>query len=115
MMTARPTVASAAATTITKKTNNCPSRFPKYREKPMKAKLTALSISSMHMKTVMMFFRKTNPAAPITKRVTLRANTCASGTILETSELLLGQDHGAQNCHQDQDGGDLERQHVIPE
>ena len=72
-------------------------------ENPMNARLTALSMISMHIKTVMMFFRNTKPAAPITKSVTLRANMCESGTIFEASELLLCQNHRAQNRHQDQD------------
>ena len=58
---------------------------------------------SMHIKTVMMFFRNTKPAAPITNSVTLRASMCESGTIFEASDLLLRQNHRAQNRHQDQD------------
>ena len=39
----------------------------------MNARFTALSINSMHMKTVIILRRKMNPATPITKRMTLSA------------------------------------------
>ena len=61
---ARPTAASAAATTITKKTSTCPSRVPAARLKATKARLTPFSISSMHMRTVMTLRRRKTPRVP---------------------------------------------------
>jgi hypothetical protein len=78
MMMARPTAASAAATTITKKTKiwpltwRCPVVWLHWREKAMKARLTALSMSSIDMKTVMMLRLMRNAATPMENRMALR-------------------------------------------
>src|SRR5258707_5897961 len=53
MMMARPTAASAAATTITKKTKIWPETWCHMCAKATKVRLTALSISSIDMKIVM--------------------------------------------------------------
>src|SRR6185312_11201220 len=72
-MMARPTAASAAATTITKKVNRWPATCLCWFAKVTKLRLTALSISSMHMKIVIILRRKINPATPITNRTALSA------------------------------------------
>src|SRR5258706_13568959 len=46
----------------------------------MKVRLTALSISSIDMKIVIMFRRKRNPATPSTKRTALRIRYQEMGT-----------------------------------
>jgi hypothetical protein len=50
-----------------------PSKLARNLENAMNARLTALSINSMHIKTVIILRRKMNPAAPRTKRMTLSA------------------------------------------
>ena len=77
-MIASPTLTSAAATTIIKKTNNCPSvpfdgtlaglaRNAELcnLEKATNSKFTALSINSMHIKMMMAFLRVNTPTIPI--------------------------------------------------
>src|SRR5262249_25657256 len=72
MMMARPTTASAAATAMTKKTITCPSIDPRKREKTMKVKFTALSISSMDIRMTMRFRRISTPMTPMAKTMALR-------------------------------------------
>ncbi len=47
----------------------------------MKLRLTALSISSMDMNTVMMLRRNRNPATPSANRIALRIRYQESGTL----------------------------------
>lgn len=61
---ASPTAASAAATVITKNTNNCPTELPKKEEKATKLRFAELSISSMHIKTTIAFRLVKTPATP---------------------------------------------------
>src|SRR5882762_7938179 len=72
MMMPRPTAASAAATTITKRTKTWPSRRCQTWLKATKARLTALSISSMDIKMVMMLRLKMKAMTPSPKRIALR-------------------------------------------
>jgi hypothetical protein len=65
MMIARPTTTSAAATTMTKKAMTWPSRAPLMRAKVTRLRLTALSISSMHMNTTIALRRTSTPTAPM--------------------------------------------------
>ena len=79
-MIAKPTLTSAAATTIIKKTNNCASvanagilaatLFRCIFEKATNKRLTELSISSMHMKMIIAFLLVKAPMMPIQKRMT---------------------------------------------
>src|SRR5579864_7671049 len=77
---ARPTAASAAATTITKKTNTCPCSWPSKRLKETKARLTALSISSMDMKMVRMLRLKINAITPNPNKTALSTRKYEVGT-----------------------------------
>src|SRR5438093_2639447 len=61
MMMASPTAASAAATTITKKTNTCPLSACQCAAKATNDKFTPLSINSMDMKMVIIFRLIRNP------------------------------------------------------
>src|SRR5581483_3919727 len=76
MMMPSPTAASAAATTMTNSTKTCPSSlFPCVFHiwlNATNARFSAFSISSMDMKIVMIFRRKTNETAPIPNRIALR-------------------------------------------
>src|ERR1019366_6505046 len=81
-MMARPTAASAAATTITKNVKMCPATCLCWLEKATKLRLTAFSINSMHMKTVMMLRRKRKPATPSAKMMALRMRYQEIGTPL---------------------------------
>src|SRR5206468_7784951 len=67
MMIARPTAASAAATTMTKKTKIWPETWCHMCAKATKVRLTALSMSSMEMKMVMMFRLIRNEPIPMEK------------------------------------------------
>jgi hypothetical protein len=61
---ARPTAASAAATVITKNTNNCPTGFPIKDEKVIKERFAELSISSTDIKTTIAFLLVRTPVTP---------------------------------------------------
>jgi hypothetical protein len=62
---AKPTAASAAATVITKKTNNCPVTFPKYDENVTNVKLAEFNINSIDIKTIIAFFLVNTPITPV--------------------------------------------------
>jgi hypothetical protein len=66
---ARPTTTSQAATTIVKNAMTWPCRFPVIFAKVTKARLAALSINSIHIKTTIAFLRTTTPTAPIENRI----------------------------------------------
>ncbi len=71
MMIARPTAASAAATAITKKTNNCPIELPRKEENVIKVKFAEFNINSIHIKTIMAFLLINTPATPVMKSAAL--------------------------------------------
>ncbi len=71
---ARPIAASAAATVRMKNTNTWPVGSPCIRENAMKLKLTASSMSSMHIKSRMTFLRLMKMPA------TLKLNSTAAST-----------------------------------
>src|SRR5579872_3908969 len=81
MMMARPTAASAAATTITKNTNTCPLSWCQWLAKATKLRFTPLSINSMAMKMVMMFRFSRNAETPRQNRIALRTRYQERGTI----------------------------------
>src|ERR1700751_4187113 len=72
MIIANPTVASAAATTITKNTNTCPLRCCHWAAKATNDRFTPLSINSIDMKMVMMLRLIRNPATPQANRMPLK-------------------------------------------
>src|SRR5882724_2045037 len=65
MMIPKPTAASAAATVITIKTNNCPETSRKKLENATKVRFTALSISSMHINIEITLRLIITPTTPI--------------------------------------------------
>src|SRR5882762_6432636 len=67
MMIPNPTAASAAATVMTIKTNNCPETSRKKLEKATKVRFTALSINSMHMNIEITLRLINTPTAPMVK------------------------------------------------
>src|SRR5438477_5923187 len=67
MMIARPTAASPAAMVITKIEKICPSSDARRYEKATKLMLTALSINSIDINTVIMFLRMITPRRPTEK------------------------------------------------
>src|ERR1044071_7434087 len=82
MMIPKPTAASAAATVITMKTNNCPDRSRKKLENATNVRFTAFSISSMHINIEMTLRFTITPTTPIVNSTAERARyheTC--GTI----------------------------------
>src|SRR5579862_1776735 len=122
-----PTAASAAATTITKKTNTWPCSCPYARPNATNARFTALSISSMDMNTVMMFRRTRKPTTPSPKRIALSARKYEIGTtssLLQTLAdacaarpliLSLRQHHRPEDGDQDQNRSQFERENKILE
>src|SRR5580658_2164840 len=81
----------------------------------MKLKLTALSISSIDMKTVMTLRRRRNPATPSANKTALRIRYQESGTPDMLFHLLLRQHHRAQNGDQDKHGNHFEGQQILGE
>jgi len=96
-ISANPTAASAAATVITKKTKICPSTWSKWRAKVSRVKLTALSISSMHMNMVITFRRMITPRAPMLKRIAPSTRKCVVDTMISISPFR--QNHCTENCN----------------
>src|SRR5208282_834631 len=72
IMMASPTAASAAATTITKKTNTCPWSACHCAAKATKERFTPLSINSIDIKMVMILRLIRNPVTPQANRMPLR-------------------------------------------
>src|SRR5215472_5846718 len=101
MMMARPTAASAAATTMTKKTKTWPETWFHRCEKATKVRLTALSINSIDMKMVMMFRLIRKLAAPTEKSTAARIRYQEMGTVMSViSPPFLG-----RNAENDADKG----------
>src|SRR5215470_18911747 len=103
-MIASPTAASAAATVITMKTNSWAPTSPKNPENATRVRFTALSISSMQMKIVIVLRFTMTPAAPMVKRAADSNRYHDNGTI-DASQLITlasGQDDGPHDRHQDQ-------------
>src|SRR4051794_26694086 len=98
MMIARPTAASAAATVMTKNTNTWPATSYACAN-ATKVRLTALSISSTHMNTMMALRRISTPKRPITNS-TAEKNRASASIVL--SALLSENDrahHGGEQQH----------------
>src|SRR5579884_3048556 len=110
MMIARPTAASAAATVITKNTNTWPAT-PYACAKATNVRLTALSISSTHMNTMIALRRINTPNTPITNSTAEKNN--ASASILFSA--LLAKDHGADHRGEQEHARHLERQQILVE
>src|SRR5450631_1855574 len=81
----------------------------------MKLRLTALSISSIDMKSVMMLRRNKNPATPSTNNTALRMRYQDKGTPVMSIHFLSRQHDGADDCDQDQYRGHFEGQQVSRE
>src|ERR1039457_3588069 len=99
---ARPTAASAAATTITKKLKMCPFTCFNWYEKVMKLRFTALSINSMDINTVITLRRSTKPEIPSANSTALRIRYQEIGTPVILLQLLSRKHDGAQDGYQDQ-------------
>src|SRR5207302_8972938 len=65
MIIPKPTAATAAATVMTMKTNNCPVTSRKKLEKATKVRFTAFSINSMHMNIEMTLRLIITPTTPM--------------------------------------------------
>src|ERR1700704_746139 len=106
-MMASPTAASAAATAITKNTNTWPPT-PRLWASATNVRLTALSISSTHMKITMALRRNSTPATP---SVNSTAEIASAG-LSSMLQFPLRQHDGADDRGQQQHAGDLERNEV---
>src|SRR5438094_10608676 len=71
MMMANPTAASAAATTITKKTKTCPLKACHCAANATNERFTPFSISSIDMKMVIMLRLIRNPSTPQANKMPL--------------------------------------------
>src|SRR5262249_50335876 len=80
-MIASPTAASAAATVITMNTKSWAPTSPKDPENATRVRFTALSISSMQMKIVIVLRFTMTPAAPMVKRTADSNRYHDNGTI----------------------------------
>src|SRR5262249_2201199 len=87
MMIANPTAASAAATAITMKTNNCPVTSLCRRENAIRVRLTALSISSMHINSAMTLRWMSTPTTPMVNNTALSARYQESGIMFQFRRL----------------------------
>src|SRR5712692_10050345 len=114
-MIASPTATSAAATHITKNTRACPSAVPCRCPRATSARLAALSISSMDMKMTSGLRRISTPSTPMLNSTADSATYQDSGTILLALHLPLRQRHHADDGHEQEHGGDLEREEVVGE
>src|SRR5215510_4642415 len=116
MMIASPTAASAAATVMTKNTNTCPVIRPPYRcANAMKVRLTAFSINSTHMNTMIALRRMSTPTTPITNSTAEKNSASASTAASRGLAPLLAEHHGADDRGEQQDAGHLEREQVVLE
>src|SRR3954471_14438220 len=106
MMMARPTAASAAATVMTKKTKTCPAT-PYVWANATKDRLTALSISSTHMKMMIALRRVSTPTTPIVKSTAEKKSASAS-----MAAPLLADHDRADDRREQEDAGDLEGQQI---
>src|SRR3954468_21904870 len=106
MMMARPTAASAAATVMTKNTNTWPAT-PYTCAKATKARFTALSISSTHMKMMIAFRRVSTPTTPMTKRTAEKKRDSVS-----IQSPAAEDDRADDGCEQE-DARQLEREQVF--
>src|SRR3954466_14046050 len=95
MMIARPTAASAAATVITKNTNTWPAT-PYACANATKLRLTALSMSSTHMKTMIALRRMSTPNTPIANS-TAEKNSASASIVFLRLVVLLAKHHGADD------------------
>src|SRR5205807_3442446 len=87
MIIPKPTAASAAATVMTMKTNNCPVTSRKKLEKATNVRFTAFSINSMHMNIEMTLRLIITPTTPMVNSTAERARYHEScGTIKARSQ-----------------------------
>src|SRR5436190_14806030 len=108
MMIASPTAASAAATVMTKKTNTCPAT-PCTWANATKARFTALSMSSTHMKMMIAFRRVSTPTTPIVNS-TAEKNSDSFNIGASPSQDYRTHDRGEQ-----QDARQLECEQILGE
>src|SRR5215469_7954315 len=114
-MMASPTATSAAATHSTKNTSACPSAVPCRWPKATRARLAALSMSSMDMKMMSGSRRMITPSTPRLNSTADSATYQEIGAMSLAARLALGQRHHSDDGHQEQQGGHLEREQVVRE
>ena len=73
-MMANPTLTSAAATTIIKKTNICPLTSPRKEEKATNERLIEFNINSIDIKIIIAFLLTRTPTTPIQNNTVLKIN-----------------------------------------
>src|SRR5580765_5647971 len=78
----------------------------------MKLRLTAFSISSIDMNTVMILRRNRNPATPSTNNTALSVRNQEIGTPVMLFQFLPRQNDGADNGDQDQNRSHFEGQQI---
>src|SRR5713101_797061 len=136
MMIARPTAASPAATVITNMANTWPSSDERRCENATRFTLTALSISSIAISTVIMLRRMITPISPTANRVPesiryasvlgthrlldflLRLDAIEDeigrGLFFDRRELALSDDDRADHGDEKKERGNLERHQILP-
>src|SRR5689334_6868875 len=97
-----------------------------WREKVTKVRLTAFSISSMHMSTISTLRRMSTPVSPMKKMIeqndrTIQGSICSNLAsrdafdFLEPAQLALGDGHRAHDPREQEQRGQLEGQDVLRE
>jgi len=109
MMMASPTAASAAATTMTKKTKICPVIWCHMCAKATKVRLTALSISSIDMKMVMSCRLMRKLATPMGRARRRGPDKPEMGTVVGIVAIVpFARARRLEDGDEDEDAGDLE-------
>src|SRR6185503_13083575 len=99
---------SAAATVMTKKTKTCPAT-PCTWANATKARFTALSMSSTHMKMMIAFRRVSTPTTPIVN------STAEKNSDSFSIGASPSQDHCPDDRGEEQDAGQLEGEQILGE
>src|SRR3982751_1617318 len=108
MMIANPTAASAAATVITKNTNTCPAT-PYACANATKVRLTAFSMSSTHMNTMIALRRINTPNTPIVNR-TAEKNSASASIVLSA---LFAENHRADDRREQENARHFEGEQIL--
>src|SRR5215475_13201247 len=81
----------------------------------MNVRLTAFSINSTHMNTMIALRRMSTPTTPMTNNTAEKNSASASTAASRGLAPLLAEHHGADDCGEQQDARHLEREQVVLE
>src|SRR5215475_171404 len=81
----------------------------------MKVRLTAFSINSTHMNTMIALRRMSTPTTPITNNTAEKNSASANIAAFRRRTTLFAEHHGADDRGEQQDARHLEREQVVLE